>query len=149
MKDKKEKSRNPHSYWMGEGAPRKAARLCGERRSSGMSERWLFDAKQKKSSQAICSLRRRWRRRWDSNPRAREGYLISSQARYDHFDTPPCVFSPVFSSFLRRDPKPLRKELTERTTEYSIFEPVKNRTVPGFVRYETHSLNGDFESGPL
>ena len=31
----------------------------------------------------------RWRKRWDSNPRAREGYLISSQARYDHFDTLP------------------------------------------------------------
>ena len=30
-----------------------------------------------------------WRSEWDSNPRAREGYLISSQARYDHFDTPP------------------------------------------------------------
>ena len=29
------------------------------------------------------------RKRWDSNPRAREGYLISSQARYDHFDTLP------------------------------------------------------------
>ena len=54
-------------------------------------------------------------------------------------------FSPVFSYFLRRDPKPPRKELTERTTEYSIFEPVKNRTATGFVRYETHSLNGDFE----
>jgi mannose/cellobiose epimerase-like protein (N-acyl-D-glucosamine 2-epimerase family) len=36
-----------------------------------------------------------WRKRWDSNPRAREDYLISSQARYDHFDTLPyilCVF---------------------------------------------------------
>lgn len=31
----------------------------------------------------------RWRKRWDSNPRAREDYLISSQARYDHFDTLP------------------------------------------------------------
>ena len=30
-----------------------------------------------------------WRKRWDSNPRAREDYLISSQARYDHFDTLP------------------------------------------------------------
>lgn len=30
-----------------------------------------------------------WRRRWDSNSRAREDNLISSQARYDHFDTPP------------------------------------------------------------
>ena len=33
----------------------------------------------------------RWRKRWDSNPRAREGYLISSQARYDHFDTLPYI----------------------------------------------------------
>ena len=32
-----------------------------------------------------------WRKRWDSNPRAREDYLISSQARYDHFDTLPYV----------------------------------------------------------
>ena len=30
-----------------------------------------------------------WRKRWDSNPRALAGYLISSQARYDHFDTLP------------------------------------------------------------
>lgn len=30
-----------------------------------------------------------WRRRWDSNPRALADYLISSQARYDHFDTSP------------------------------------------------------------
>ena len=30
-----------------------------------------------------------WRSGWDSNPRAREDYLISSQARYDHFDTLP------------------------------------------------------------
>ena len=30
-----------------------------------------------------------WRRRWDSNPRALADYLISSQGRYDHFDTSP------------------------------------------------------------
>ena len=30
-----------------------------------------------------------WRRRWDSNPRYREVQLISSQSRYDHFDTSP------------------------------------------------------------
>ena len=30
-----------------------------------------------------------WRRRWDSNPRGLSPYLISSQGRYDHFDTPP------------------------------------------------------------
>lgn len=34
----------------------------------------------------------KWRRRWDSNPRALSDYLISSQARYDHFDTSPYVF---------------------------------------------------------
>lgn len=28
----------------------------------------------------------RWRKRWDSNPRAREGYLISSQSRYPDFE---------------------------------------------------------------
>ncbi len=35
----------------------------------------------------------RWRSGWDSNPRAREDYLISSQARYDHFDTLPYAFA--------------------------------------------------------
>ena len=29
------------------------------------------------------------RRRWDSNPCAREGKTISSRSRYDHFDTSP------------------------------------------------------------
>ena len=33
-----------------------------------------------------------WRRRWDSNPRDLAAYLISSQARYDHFDTSPKGF---------------------------------------------------------
>ena len=32
-----------------------------------------------------------WRKRWDSNPRAREDYLISSQPRYDRFDTSPYI----------------------------------------------------------
>ena len=36
-----------------------------------------------------------WRKRWDSNPRARKDYLISSQARYDHFDTLPDLFRQV------------------------------------------------------
>ncbi len=33
----------------------------------------------------------RWRRGWDSNPRALARKLISSQPRYDHFDTSPCL----------------------------------------------------------
>ena len=40
----------------------------------------------------------RWRSGWDSNPRAREDYLISSQARYDHFDTAPYMLNRCFSS---------------------------------------------------
>mgnify|MGYP007049994434 FL=1 len=47
----------------------------------------LSTAKQRTPTSGWCSLF--WRKRWDSNPRAREGYLISSQARYDHFDTLP------------------------------------------------------------
>jgi hypothetical protein len=34
-----------------------------------------------------------WRRGWDSNPRAVSDKLISSQPRYDHFDTPPDIFT--------------------------------------------------------
>ena len=30
-----------------------------------------------------------WRRGWDSNPRGLASKLISSQPRYDHFDTSP------------------------------------------------------------
>ena len=37
-----------------------------------------------------CALH--WRKRWDSNPRYREVQLISSQSRYDHFDTLPYSF---------------------------------------------------------
>ena len=61
-----------------------------------------------------------WRKRWDSNPRAREDYLISSQARYDHFDTAPYMLNRCFSSPFS-DRKGLWKELTERTANYSVF----------------------------
>ena len=43
----------------------------------------------KKVGASDINLAPTWRKRWDSNPRAREDYLISSQARYDHFDTLP------------------------------------------------------------
>ena len=46
-----------------------------------------------RSMQKPCN----WRTGWDSNPRAREDYLISSQGRYDHFDTCPYInFLPTF-----------------------------------------------------
>ena len=83
-----------------------------------------------------------WRRRWDSNPRTGYSpvYPISSRGRYDHFDTPPCIFRQRSNL----NPEKNKKDL-ERTTEYLVFEPVKNRTDTGFVRYETHSRNEDFE----
>lgn len=113
---KKEKSRNPHGYW-------------------------IF----------------RWRSGWDSNPRAREDYLISSQARYDHFDTAPYMFSRRFSPpFSGR--KRLWKELTERTANYSVFRTGQNphgytvsagrngQLPTGFrVFYSEHTL-ADFEA---
>lgn len=40
--------------------------------------------KNKKQRPAGCCL---WRRRWDSNPRGIAAKLISSQSRYDRFDT--------------------------------------------------------------
>ncbi len=67
----------------------------------------------------------RWRSGWDSNPRAREDYLISSQARYDHFDTAPYMLNRCFSS-LFFDEKGLWKELTERTANLFNFRTVEN-----------------------
>ena len=39
-----------------------------------------------------ADISRVWRRGWDSNPCAIARKLISSQPRYDHFDTSPCIF---------------------------------------------------------
>ena len=45
--------------------------------------------KNKKQRPAGCCF---WRRRWDSNPRGIAAKLISSQSRYDRFDTPAYIF---------------------------------------------------------
>ena len=81
---KKEKSRNPHGYW-------------------------IF----------------RWRRVWDSNPRALADNRISSAARYDHFDNSPYMFSRRFSPPFSEE-KGLWKELTERTANYLVFRTGQN-----------------------
>ena len=44
--------------------------------------------KNKKQRPAGCCS---WRRRWDSNPRGIAAKLISSQSRYDRFDTSPYI----------------------------------------------------------
>ena len=81
---KKEKSRNPHGYW-------------------------IF----------------RWRRVWDSNPRALADNRISSAARYDHFDNSPSMFSRRFPLPFS-DRKRLWKELTERTANIFNFRTGQN-----------------------
>ena len=71
-----------------------------------------------------------WRRRWDSNPRALADNLISSQARYDHFDTSPWMnmrFSRILYMISNPDPSAtwvhLRVLLAgkRRCTHYAIF----------------------------
>ena len=42
-----------------------------------------------------------WRRRWDSNPRAREGKRISSAPRYDLFDTSPYVICVIYFNTIK------------------------------------------------
>ena len=67
----------------------------------------------------------RWRRRWDSNPRTLADQLISSQSRYDHFDT-----SPYLSQHQH-----LRKwgELMGRTKKnIKLKIPEKPRKIKGF-----------------
>ena len=67
----------------------------------------------------------RWRRVWDSNPRALADNRISSAARYDHFDNSPSMFSRRFSPPFS-DRKGLWKELTERTANLFNFRTVEN-----------------------
>ena len=89
--------------------------------------RVIFGAgtKKKKSRNPHSYWIFRWRSGWDSNPRAREDYLISSQARYDHFDTAPYMLNRCFSSLFFGE-KRLWKELTERTANLFNFRTVEN-----------------------
>ena len=48
-----------------------------------------------KTADSIRIYRFFWRRGWDSNPRAVARKLISSQPRYDHFDTSPYMQFPL------------------------------------------------------
>ena len=51
--------------------------------------------------------------------------MISSQARYDHFDTAPYMLNRCFSSLFFGE-KGLWKELTERTANLFNFRTVEN-----------------------
>ena len=66
-----------------------------------------------------------WRRRWDSNPRTLADQLISSQSRYDHFDTSPYLSQ---HQHLRK-----RGELMGRTSKnIKLRIPEKSRKIKGF-----------------
>ena len=63
-----------------------------------------------------------WRRGWDSNPRGIAPKLISSQPRYDRFDTSPYLSST--SALKIRLGK--RRELMERTANIYLFRIPQN-----------------------
>ena len=50
-----------------------------------------FSSKKKNPANPLVYWIFRWRRGWDSNPCAIARKLISSQPRYDHFDTSPSM----------------------------------------------------------
>ena len=71
----------------------------------------------KKKARKAWGLPGFWRSGWDSNPRYPKVQLISSQSRYDHFDTTPCIYLHISPQ------KNLgkRRELMERTKGYLLF----------------------------
>ena len=78
--------------------------------------------KNKKQRPAGCCS---WRRRWDANPRDIAVKLISSQSRYDHFDTAPYLSQ---HQHLRK-----RGELMGRTSKnIKLRIPEKPRKIKGF-----------------
>ena len=74
--------------------------------------------------------------------------MISSQARYDHFDTAPYMLNRCFSSLFFGG-KRLWKELTERTAKYSVFRTAGARRNTGFLADKTDTFSKIFESAPL
>ena len=104
---------------------------------------FLVDIKKKKSRNPHGYWIFQWRKRWDSNPRAREGYLISSQARYDHFDTLPYMLTRHFPDVFAK------KKLLERTAKYSVFRTAGPRINTGFSADKTDTNPINFESFSL
>ncbi len=73
--------------------PRRRKRAPGAFPSVRYADSLLFESLRFyiKSVRRPSGALRFWRKRWDSNPRDLAIYLISSQARYDHFDTLPYI----------------------------------------------------------
>ncbi len=80
-----------------------------------------------KTGLECCFQPRKWRREWDSNPREIALKLISSQPRYDRFDTAACLI--VVSELTKQFGK--RREFMERTPQEMLLQltpnPLKNQ----------------------
>ena len=99
-------------------------------------------ARNKKKAKQHMSLGRMWRRGWDSNPCAVSDKLISSQPRYDHFDTSPYISTAALPG------------KSERTTgENRIFnsspQAPRGLVPSGFSFGSLPRWTHDFESVPL
>ena len=86
----------------------------------------------------------RWRRRWDSNPRNLAVQLISSQSRYDHFDTSPYMLTAVFRALFSIE-KGFGKNWRKEQLKYSVFELYKTLILQGFQADKTTIFTENFE----
>jgi hypothetical protein len=73
---------------------------------------------------------------------------ISSQDRYDHFDSPPYMSTRLPSDAFR-DSKRVRRELRERTAKIIRFPSAKTLINHGFPADEIISSFENFECGTL
>ena len=77
----------------------------------------------------------RWRRGWDSNPCAIARKLISSQPRYDHFDTSPrCIFKALRVSVRLRAECRNRRTKRRKTVDIQLLKSVDNPEKPEISR---------------
>ena len=83
-----------------------------------------------------------WRRVRDSNPRFLLGTQHFECCTFDHSDNSPCMLFRISS-------ENFWKELTERTTKYSIFEPEKTPDFTGFFSGGNSQLYKKFRVSPV
>ena len=96
-----------------------------------MKTKHLLHLEQKAQTQQVL-IWRRWR---DSNPRYRKVQLISSQPRYDHFDTSPYFLQLQYLFLVRRDSW---RELNDKTHfSNAICLRVAIDFTPGVLSYAT------------
>ena len=114
--------------WLGHSDFRAAANIYAHL-DSRRNAQWLglcteLKKKSQQPEKTDC-WRDFWRRRWDSNPRTLADQLISSQSRYDHFDTSPYLSQ---HQHLRK-----RGELMGRTSKnIKLRIPEKPHKIKGF-----------------